>query len=239
MDVMKRYFELIKSTVNDTYEDQKDRIREVAGLFGDCMENGGVVQLFGVRHGEEFMNELNYRAGGIAPFHGLKLRDMMLKNMISQEDIDSGAIYSDLSVIDRFYDAFEMDDRDMYCLISFYGNEPLTVEIARRARENGQKVVAVVNKKSYDAVGGTLLDYADAYLDMASEEPDIAMTINDVKVGQISSTVSNVIAQMLTAEIYDYFVSRGKEAPVLLSANIKGSDVHNNSLTDPYGRRVR
>ncbi len=239
MDVMKEYFELIKSTVNDAYDKQKDRIKHVAGLFGECMENGGVVQLFGVNHGEEFVNELNYRAGGIAPFHGLKLRDMMLKELVDQKDIDDGSIYSDLSVIDRFYDAFEMDDRDMYCLVSFYGNEPLVVEIARRAKEKGQKVVAVVNKESYDRVKGTLLEYADEYLDMMSDDPDVAMTINDVKVGQISSTVSNVIAQMLTADIYDYFVSRGKEAPVLLSANVKGADVHNNSLTDPYGRRVR
>ena len=239
MDVMKQYFELIKSTINETYNNQKEQISKAAEMFGECMENGGVVQLFGVRHGEEFMNELNYRAGGIAPFHGLKLKDMVLKNLISQADIDSGKIYEDLSVIDKFYDAFEMDDRDMYCLISFYGNEPLVCEIASRAKAKGQKVVAVVNKKSYDKAGGKLLDYADVSIDMAGEEPDIALDVDGIKVGQISSTVSNVIAQMLTAEIYNYFVSKGKEAPVLLSANINGADVHNNSLTDPYGRRVR
>ena len=111
--------------------------------------------------------------------------------------------------------------------------------MAKRAKANGQKVVGVVNKKSYDKVNGTLLDHCDAWLDMGADEPDTALEVNGVKVGQLSSTVANVIAQMLTAEIYKWFIDHGKQAPVLLSANIKGADVHNNALTDPYGRRIR
>lgn len=239
MDVKKQYFNLIKDRVNDAYDKQHEKLEKIATIFGECMENGGVVQLFGVRHGEEFVNELNYRAGGIAPFHGLKFTDMALRGFVKQEDVASGKIYEDLSVVDKFYEAYELDDRDVYCLVSFYGNEPLIIELAKKVKANNQKVVAVVNKKSYDLVKGSLLDYCDEYLDMDADEPDLAIDIDGVKTGQLSSTVANVLAQMLTAEIYNYFVSKGKEAPILLSANIKGADVHNNSLTDPYGRRVR
>lgn len=239
MDIMKQYFDLIREKVDDAYAKENDRFSQIAAMFGECMENLGVVQLFGVRHGEEFVNELNYRAGGIAPFHGLKLKDLVLKEMIDQKDIDSGAIYDDLSVADKFEQAYDLDDRDMYCLVSFYGNEPLIIELARRAKAKGQKVVGVVNKRSYDRYGGTLLDYCDAWLDMGADDPDTALELDGLKIGQLSSTVSNVIAQMLTAEIYQYYVRSGKEAPVLLSANINGADVHNDSLTDPYGRRIR
>ena len=239
MDIMKQYFDLLKMKVDEAYDLQKGKIERVAELFGRCMENEGVVQLFGVNHGEEFVNELNYRAGGIAPFHGLKLKDLILKEMIRQEDIDSGAIYNDVSVADKFESIYDLDDRDMYCLVSFYGNEPLTLEIARRVKERGQKLVAVVNKRSYDKVGGSLLEYCDEWLDMSADEPDTALCLEGVKVGQLSSTVANCIAQMLTSEIFAWFAKQGKVAPVLLSANIKGADVHNDSLTDPYGRRIR
>ena len=239
MDIKKQYFDLVKKKVEEVYATQLDSIEKVARLFGECMENQGVVQLFGVRHGEEFVNELNYRAGGIAPFHGLKLKDLVLMEKVDQKDIDSDVIYNDVTVADRFAQAYDLDDRDLYCLVSFYGNEPLVLELARRAKEKGQKVVGVVNKKSYDACGGKLLDYCDLYLDMGADEPDNAIDLDGVKIGQLSSTVSNVTAQMLTAELYRYFTEKGKEAPVLLSANVKGADVHNNSLTDPYGRRVR
>ena len=239
MDIKKEYFELIKKKVNEAYDSQHEQMAKIAAMFGECMENLGVVQLFGVRHGEEFVNELNYRAGGIAPFHAYKFRDLLMRGQLEQSKIDNGEAYNDLSIIDRLEKIYELDDRDMYCLVSFYGNEPLVIELAKRAKAKGQKVVGVVNKKSYDKAGGTLLDYCDAYLDMCADEPDVALNIDGVKTGQLSSTVANVIAQMLTAEVYKYFTDNGRKAPVLLSANVKGADVHNNSFTDPYGRRIR
>lgn len=236
MDIKKKYFDLIKQRINDVYEHNSDAMKRVAKLFGECMENKGVVQLVGFKHSEEFVNELNYRAGGIAPYHALKLRDLVLNEKYSQEKIDSGEVYSDLSVIDIFFNHYQMDDRDMFCLVSFYGDEPILEEIAKRAKAKGQKVVVVLNSKSNR---GNLLNYADEWLDMCADEPDIAQFIGDTPVGQLSSTSTNVMAQMLTAELYNYYVSNGKEAPVLLSANVKGADIHNNSLTDPYERRVR
>ncbi len=239
MDIKKRYFELVKEGIERAYEKELGTIEEVAKLFSSCMRQGGVVQLFGVSHGEEFVNELNYRAGGIALFHGLKPKELVLKQMICPDVIDSGKIYEDREVADLFEQIYELDDRDMYCLVSAKGNEPLILEIAQRAKKKGQKVVAVVNKKTYDKYGGSLLDYCDAWLDMMADEPDTVLDVDGIKTSQISSTLANIIAQMLTAEVYRCFVSEGLEAPVLLSANIKGADVHNNSLTDPYGRRIR
>ena len=239
MDIKRQYFSLIQNKINTVYNEQHNKFKEVASIFGDCMNNGGVVQLFGVKHGEEFVNELNYRAGGIAPYHAFRLKDLMLKGLISQEDIDSGKIYSNTGVVDMFFKNYQIDNRDMMVIVSYYGNEPLTLELAKRYKENNQKVVAIVNKCAYDKTGSKLLDYCDAWLDMSSDDPDIALQIGDVKVGQLSSTTANVMAQMLTADLYEYYAKNGKEAPVLLSANIKGADVHNNSLTDPYERRVR
>lgn len=239
MDIKRQYFDAIQNKIEAVYNAQNEKINKVAHIFGDCMTSGGVVQLFGVNHGEEFVNELVYRAGGIAPLHGFKLKDLMLKGLVNQKDIDSGEVYNKTEVVDLFLNNNQVDDRDMIVLVSFKGNEPLLIEFAKRYKENGQKVVVVINKVSYDATNSNLLDYADEYLDMSSDDPDIALNIGDLKVGQISSTVTNVIAQMLTAEMYAYYKEKGLDAPVLLSANIKNADIHNNSLTDPYERRIR
>ena len=239
MDIKRQYFDLIQKRINTVYDAQHDKFKEVAKIFGECMNNNGVVQLFGVKHGEEFVNELNYRAGGIAPYHAFRLKDMMLKGLIKQADIDSGVIYSNTKIVDMFFENYQIDNRDMIALVSYTGSEPLVLELAKKYKENGQKVVAVINKKTYDKTSSNLLEYCDAWLDMMADDPDIALDIDGNKVGQLSSTATNVIAQMLTADLYEYFVSNGKEAPVLLSANVKGADVHNNSLTDPYERRVR
>ena len=185
-----------------------------------------------------------HTGSGIMPMHGAKMKDHNWHrggygdiNVARTLEVSSNIGVS--CVIDKFYEAYELDDRDMYCLVDFYGREPLVIELAKRAKAKGQKVVGVVNKKSYDKYDGMLLDYCDAWLDMSADEPDTALEVDGVKIGQLSSTIANVIAQMLTAEIYKWFIDHGKEAPVLLSANIKGADVHNNALTDPYGRRIR
>lgn len=245
MDIKKQYFELVKDHIREAYDSQSDKMAEISKMFGDCMRNKGVVQLFGTNHGQEFVNELNFRAGGLAPCHGINVMDLVLNDMAKRDVIDSGEVYNDLTYLPKLLSLYKLDDRDMWVLISARGNEPIVVELALKAKEKGQKVVAVVNKKSYDVAealhesGKKLLDLCDAWLDMTADEPDLAVVVNGKPVGQISSTVANVIAQMLTADCYNDFVSNGLEAPVLLSANLKGADVHNNALTDVYEGRVR
>lgn len=239
MDIKKQYFELVKQRINLAYDAQKDKLKKVAEMFGNCMDNGGVVQLFGYGHCEEFVNELNYRAGGIAYFHACRIKDLVLNGSIKQEDVDNKSVFQNGDLIEKFEKSYQLDDRDMYVLVSLAGDEPLMVELAKHCKAKGQKVVAVINKKSYEKSGSRLLEYCDEYLDMCGEDPDVAIDLDVAKIGQLNSTVANVMAQMLTAEVYNYFVEHGKEAPVLLSANVKGADVHNNSLTDPYERRIR
>lgn len=236
MDIKRKYFDLIEKRISDVFEHNQEKMKTVAKLFGECMENQGVVQLVGFKHCEQFVNELHFRAGGIAPYNAFRFKDIVLSGKYDQAKIDSEEVYSDLSVVDIFFDFYQMDDRDLFCLISFYGDEPILEEIAKRAKAKGKKIVVVVNDKSNR---GNLLDYADEWLDMCADEIDVAQYVEENPVGQLSSTSTNVMAQMLTAEVYNYFVSKGKEAPVLLSANVKGADIHNNSLTDPYERRVR
>lgn len=239
MDVKKEYLNVLMGKVEHAFETQRDKITEIADMFGECMDNNGVVQLFGVKHGIEFVNELNYRAGGIAPFHKLHLTDLMLQKKITKDEVyKTGEVYNRPEIYDELTALYELDDRDMYVLVSERGCEPLVLEFARRAKEKGQKVVAVVNKKYYDHFGGTLLDYADAWLDMQSDYPDTAVQIGDVRVGQTGTTVTNIMAQMLTAELYRYFIEKHGQAPILLSANVKGADVHNDALTNPFGKRV-
>jgi len=240
VDIKRSYLDALDKRLDDVFALQHDKIVKVANMFGDCMENKGVVQLFGVKHAVEFVNELNYRAGGIAQYHKIGLNDLMLRKELSKDaDFITGEAYKNIKLIDRFYEIYQMDDRDMFVFVSERGDEPIVIEWAKRIKAKGQKIVAVVNKKTYDKVGGTLLDYADLWLDMMADEVDTALNIGDLKIGQLGSTTADIIAQMITAELYRYYVEKGKPVPVLLSANVKGSDVHNNALTDPFERRIR
>lgn len=240
MDIKREFIDKLNKRVDEVYNCQNEKIVKIADMIGECMDNQGVVQLFGVKHGVEFVNELNYRAGGIAQYHRMVLQDLILRKKLSKDsEFITGAAYEDIGIIDELNALYQLDDRDMYVFVSERGDEPLVIEWAKRIKNNGQKVVAVVNKKTYDAVGGTLLEYADEWLDMMADEVDLALDINGVKACQLGSTTADIIAQMITAEVYRYYIDKHGKAPILLSANIKGADVHNNALTDPFERRIR
>ena len=240
MDIKRKFIDALDARLEEVYAAQKEKIEKVANIFGECMDNQGVVQLFGVKHAVEFVNELNYRAGGIAQYHKLSLQDLMLRHKLDKkDDFITGEAYNRPELIDELYALYQMDDRDMFVFVSEKGNEPLIIEWAKRVKAKGQKIIAVVNKKTYDLAGGTLLEYADEWLDMMADEPDLALEVGGVKIGQLGSTTTDIIAQMITAELYRYYIEKHGKAPVLLSANVKGADVHNDALTNPFERRIR
>ena len=243
MDIKKQYFDGLKSHIEHAYDTQLETIKAMAKLFADTAINGGVVQLFGINHGEEFVNELNFRAGGLAPFHGIKLVDLVLNGVCGGTVIDNGEVLQSDAYLDKLLDLYKLDPRDCYVIVSEKGVEPLVTAFAKKVKAHGHKLVGVVNKKTYERLSGCLDDklgnYCDLMLDLCAEDPDVALHLGDTPIGQYGSTIGNVMAQMITAEGYAYYRSLGKEAPVLLSANVKGADKHNDSLTDPYEGRVR
>jgi uncharacterized phosphosugar-binding protein len=240
LNVIEDYFDVLIKQIREVYQKQNNEICDIAKMMSECMFQGGVVQLFGTYQGMEFCNELNYRAGGIAYFHSYNIKDLLMRNIITNEEVyATGEAYNKIDLVDEFEKIYELDNRDMYCIISQTGNEPLAIEIAKRAKEKNQKVVAIINKKTYDKNNGELLNYVDEYIDLGYDDPDYSVNVDGIKCGQTNTTVANTIAQMLHAEIYRIFMEKKGEAPVLLSMNIKGADEHNAKLTDPYGRRIR
>lgn len=236
-DIKREYVDVLLDKINEVAQTQHDKIVKIAAMFFECMENMGVVQLFGHRLNEEFVNELNYRAGGLVPFHAIKAKASAMEGLLPIE-VASGEYVNDGKWVDVVTSVYQLDDRDMYCFVSINGNEPFVLEMARRAKEKGQKIVVVTNLKSYQKNGGTLLEYADEYLDLSADEPDLAVEYNGMKLGQYGTTVGSVLAQMLTAEVYRLFEEKHGQAPILLSTNIAGADAHNHELCIPYGRRV-
>ena len=238
MDIVRKYFDNVIKGIEDTYKKEKDSLEAISELFYSHMVNDGLVQLFGVKEGREFAIELNYRAGGLAAFHELKFSDLVLHGLCDKKDLDNGTVYDDISYVKRFYDFYEIDDRDMFVLISEKGNEPLIIEMAKEAKRRKMTVVSVVNQKSYDACGGLLNDYADLVLDMGASYPDVSITIENIETGSLRNNISNSIAQMLMAETYSLYIRDGKEAPILLSNNTTGAKEHNSSLLEGYGKRL-
>ena len=83
----KDFFEKVIEVIDKVSEAERENIYKAAQMMGDCMDENGVVQLFGLGHGLEFSMELGYRAGGLMPFHKVQTRDLALRGVISEEEL--------------------------------------------------------------------------------------------------------------------------------------------------------
>ena len=83
----KDFFKVAKERLAFTKESQRENILAAAKMMGDCMEENGLVQLFGLNHGRAFAMELGYRAGGLMPFHQFNVVDLVMRGVISEDEV--------------------------------------------------------------------------------------------------------------------------------------------------------
>ena len=234
------YFKVAKDYINNAYISQKKNIIAASMLACECMEKNGIVQLVGLNHGQEFAMELGYRAGGLMPFHQFNLRDLALRGHIGKDTLNNAEIINDEDLARKWMDLYKIEESDMYLFSSDDGCEPLLIELARIARENHRKVIVVIplkrvnNSKSKHSLGYKITDFADVIIDLGIDGKTTVLSLGDIEINQVSTIIGNVIAQMMTAEMYRYFKEHNKECPVLLSANVAGADVHNRALAEKY-----
>ncbi|MBQ6655516.1 MAG: sugar isomerase domain-containing protein [Erysipelotrichaceae bacterium] len=238
------YFQLAHQNLDLIVRENEDKIHQAAVMFKQCMDNNGVVQLFGVKHGLGFAMELGYRAGGLMPFHKMNVNDLVMKGKLTQKEYEDPAVYDDLSVADKLLENYNIYDEDMYAIASDTGCEAVVVEVALKAREKGQKVLAVINQKAADAnesrhpSGKKLQDVADLTIDTLAPYPDVNVEVEPgVKMAALNTYNGNIIAQCITAEAYDLYQQANEDCPILLSQNLAGADVHNKLISDKYEGR--
>lgn len=230
-----------RAALNEVKTSQREAILEAAKMMGDCMLENGIVQLFGMGHGLAFSMELGYRAGGLMPFHQIKMEDLLLRGAVSPEEANQPDFNDRTDLAQKLWELYNIEDHDMFILISNPANNGVIVEFAKMIKEKGRKLIVVTSKAEAEASvsrhpsGKKLTDYADLVLDNCAPSPDLAVTLdNGQRINQVSTITGNVIAQMLCAETYHYLTDLGQDCPVLLSANVKGADVHNREISDKY-----
>lgn len=241
MSTVKDFFVKAINQLESTKEGQRETIEKVAKMMGDCMNEDGIVQLFGIEHGRAFSMELGYRAGGLMPFHQFNTKDLPLRGVVSEEEYKQEGFNNREDIAIKLWNLYRIEPTDMFIIVSLSGCEGVIIETALLAKQRGHNVVAVVTKSLSDVTsskhssGKKLVDVADIVIDTEANNPDLLLDYDGVhKVNQIATIAGNVIAQMITAEVYRYLKGQGIECPVLLSANIKGADIHNKELSDKY-----
>ena len=244
MDNFDRFFENAMSALEATKNSQMDAVDAASALMIESMENNGIIQMIGVDHGRSMGLELGHRAGGLVPLHDFRSEDLAVKGLITSEQYQPEVFNNTPEFASLWLNYYPVDPADLFILTSRTGDEPVLNEMARLIKNNGHKIIVVTSKaaaakaKAANPEQSNLTDYADLVLDTCTPENDGLVEMKNGEVtGQLNTLANDMLAQLITARIYQTLTDSGKECPLLLSVNIKGADEHNAVIKAPYSKR--
>jgi uncharacterized phosphosugar-binding protein len=228
------------------YESQAQAIRQVGKLFADCLEQDGVIQVFGTGHSRAFAMELAGRAGGLAPVNRIDLLDLALLAHWPLERVISSEIERDLEAGQAILSCYRIEPQDVFIIASHSGVNAAIVEVALHAKQHGHTLVAVTSLEHSQQVasrhpsGKKLYEIADVVIDNCAPFGDalLEMPGGRGKACSISSVSGALIGQMITAETISNLIARDIEPPVFLSANIPGGIEQGEQLKERYAGRI-
>lgn len=226
---MSAYFDKVAALLSEIRSTQQAAIAEAGKIVGETVGNGGIVHTFGSGHSAAIAYEAHGRAGGLAAVSAII---DPLRGLSERVEGYGRAIMTPV----------RLGKSDSMIVISNSGRNPLPVEVATIARENGLKVIAVTSVAHSTSVasrhssGKKLLDLADIVIDNMGDPGDAAVNLEGfgTPVGPTSTITGAYIMNEITIAAVAWMLNNDIEPPVFKSANLDGSKEHNQKLRERY-----
>lgn len=227
--MQEEYLNIIIEGIKNLRDTQSDVIKEAAKLVGDALADGKHIFTFGSGHSQLLAREITERAGGLAPvFH---LPDPVWGMVERLEGYG-----------EKLLEQYPLQPGEVIFVISNSGRNPEPIEIAKGAKDRGLKVIAVtslnhsLNVESRHSSGKKLYEFADVVLDTGTPKGDAVMAFEGLpsKAGALSTILGAAMLNAVMVDAIQYLLDQGVEPPVLISANVDGSDEHNAQLMERY-----
>lgn len=228
--------------VDELYITQKDNIERCAEIVTECIENGGVVHVFGSGHSVGLGIDITGRVGSLVPIHIMETSDFVTKGIVPLSEFqDKVNIFERRpNVAQKLYALYDIKPQDVFIVISNSGINGLVIDIAALAKEQGHKVIIVTSMKhtmvedSRHPSGKKLYMFGDVVIDNCGPHGDALLeTDTEAKVCSVSSICNNLIAQSLAARVIQMLEEHEKEVPVLT-----GDKTHDTELLERYKGRI-
>ena len=237
-----RFKDEINNLLDTLYDSQKDNLEATAQLMKQCIENNGVIHVFGSGHSVGLGIDIKNRIGSLVPIHIMEMSDFVTKGGIPVEEfLDRKNIFERKpDVANKLYELYDIKPQDIFFVISNSGINGIVIDIASLAKQNGHKVVIITSMKHTLAEsprhpsGKKLYEFGDIVIDNCGPHGDALLQSDDVaKVCSVSSICNNCIAQALAARTVELLKEDNYELPILT-----GNLEHDQKIIDKYEGRV-
>jgi uncharacterized phosphosugar-binding protein len=225
----KEYLDFVSERILNIKDSQGEVIRQAAALVGETLMNGHMVYTFGSGHSQLLSMEIHARAGGLYPVQAI------IDPLKGKAERLEG--FGTILVENAPY-----QDGDLLFVISNSGRNPEPIEVAMHARQKGVTVIALTSMehtravKSRHSSGRKLYELGTVILDSHVPAGDASMTYPGLlpKAGALSTVLGAAILNAVMVEAAQYLLDHGYEPPILMSANLDGSEAHNKKVIQRY-----
>lgn len=223
------YLDFVADRVKKMKETQGPAIRKAAELVGNALMSKHMVYTFGSGHSQLLSMEIHARAGGIYPVQAI------IDPMKGKAEKLEG--YGTILVEYAPY-----KEGDVLFVISNSGRNPEPIEVAMDALSKGVKVIVLTSLEHSRSVtsrhssGKKLYDLGEVVLDSQVPAGDASMSYQGVsaKAGALSTVLGATILNAVIVEAVQYLLDHHYEPPILMSANLDGSEAYNQKVIERY-----
>jgi len=216
--------EKIKST-------QMDAISKAAGEIAGRLAKGGILYVFGTGHSHVLAEEVYARAGGL-----IQAKAIVPHELTVDLDMEKSTLMERTDgLAEIVFATNKIRGCDALVIVSNSGRNAVPVQMAQGAKNRGIFTVALTNLAhsksvgSRDKSGKKLYELCDVVLDTCGQIGDSLVTVpgKDYTIAPASTIFGALIMEMMVCSIIEKMIADGKEPLVLKSANVDGSDEHN------------
>jgi uncharacterized phosphosugar-binding protein len=244
LEYAKKLVSIAGSTVDAVLKEESDQVAAAAELIIPTLADGGMLHIFGAGHSHLFAEEITFRAGGLVPIN--PILDIGYTLMASPPSRSSKLERLD-GFIETVMACYEFREGEVLIVMSQSGRNPGPVGAALYAKDHGLKVVAVTSvaqsksQTSRHKSGKRLFELADIIIDNHVPTGDAAVELKPghPKVAPLSTIVGATILQGLVAEIAGRMLEQGIDPPIWISANVDGSEEHNQRMASQLEARIK
>jgi uncharacterized phosphosugar-binding protein len=240
--MISKYFQHIKDILMMVEKEEKETLTIAAMKVAECVQNGGIVQLFGCGHSHLLAEEVFYRAGGLVPIKPILIEPLMLH----EGAVRSSQLEKENGYAKTFLEKVDIRREDVVFVISTSGRNPVPIDVALFAKQRGAYVIGLTSfaysysLSSLHTSGKHLLESVDLAINNYSVKGDAVLTHAQIPIpfAPTSTVIGAAILHAIFAEAITIIVENGEYPPILLSGNLEQAHEHNMKLLQKYNERI-
>jgi uncharacterized phosphosugar-binding protein len=229
MSLAVRYFDESLELLQRVRETQIERIEQAAERIAQAVAGGHTLYAWGGPHSNLPVQDIFWRAGGLALVNPLFSPGLSLENgpiyLTSFYERAEGAGR-------RYFEQIGAEAGDVIVLVSTSGRNAFPIEMAMAAKEAGLIVIGLTSLTYSQSVGSRhpsgrkMFELCDVVLDNLTAPGDAILADDRLpqKVGPTSGWVGCLMLQALMAEVAERLVEMGITPPIYFALNLDGSE---------------